>query len=147
MTVDFELANCCIHKLQCTPCSWCFLVCWVNFLSLVHSSCVISALHCAQHWVFCSQLICASSVLNSRRVWTLSSACQCSSMLKWEIAFRILVFLCTLLRILHQMLDTLPRYQQNYMLSHPLTLLSSLNIVKLDSDLSLRLHLYSFLHL
>jgi hypothetical protein len=52
--------------------------------------------------------------------------------------------LCTLLQILRQMLYSFPQYQQNHMLSHTLTLLSSLYIVKLDSDLSLRLHLFSY---
>lgn len=112
----------------------------------MRSSRVISALHSAQNWVFCCQIICASSSLNSRRVSTLSSACQCNSVLKWDIALHMLVFLCTLLEILHQMLDTFPHYQQNFMLSHALKLLSSLYILKLYIDLSLRLHFCSFLH-
>ena len=109
---------------------WCgALISW----AWMRSSHVISALHSAQHWVFCSQIICASSSLNSRRVCTLSSACQCNSVLKWDIALHILVFLCTLLQVLYQMLGTFPQCQQNYMLSHALTLLSSLYIIKLCS--------------
>ena len=57
-----------------------------------HSSDVTSALCCVWRQVFCSQIICASSVFNSRMVWT-SSACWHSSALKQDIASRLLAFL------------------------------------------------------
>ena len=89
---DFELANLCTHKSQCMPCFWCCLVCCIHLSRLDAFFGVTSALCSVWHQVFCSQIICASSVSNSRMVWT-SSACWHSSALKRDKAMRLLAFL------------------------------------------------------
>ena len=57
------------------------------------SSGVTSALHSTRRRVFCSRIIRASSVSNSRRGWTSSSAGRRSSALKRDIALLLLAFL------------------------------------------------------
>jgi len=102
---DFQLANRCTHKSQCTPRSWCCYCITLFSPVWMRSSCAISSSLCETSNVLLANYPRFFHVYISNGL-DLFVSCRPSPVCKPDTALRLLVFpFCALLRILHQVLQ------------------------------------------